>query len=121
MKIALVGDYDAAVMPLIDALACRLHGDAEAVELERGSRLDGIYQSEHIVEEYYCGYGVNPVYRSLFDDSRLLVCGRDGDGNPRAFELTDHRFFFGTAFRPERSVRSGATHPLVIAWPQAAA
>lgn len=102
-------------MPLISALACRLADEEERVLLQRGSRLAQIYQSETVVEQYNCGFGFNPDYRSIFVDSSLHFSAFDESGEPRAFELEGHRFFFATAFQPERSALHGLTHPLITA------
>lgn len=102
-------------MPLISALACRLADEGEKVLLQRDSRLAQIYQSETVVEQYNCGFGLNPDYRAIFADSSLRFSAFDENGEPRAFELDGHRFFFATAFQPERSALQGFTHPLITA------
>ena len=88
--------------------------------LQRGSRLAGIYQCERVDEEYHCGFGVNPDYLPIFADSDLRFCAFDGNGAPRALELQGHRFFFATAYQPERSALQHMTHPLITAFLMAA-
>ncbi|TNF86173.1 MAG: hypothetical protein JSU67_10250 [Gammaproteobacteria bacterium] len=107
-------------MPLITALSCRLSAQTDTVYLQAGSRLAQIYQTHRIVEEYNCGYGVNPDYVAVFAGTGLHFCAQDGNGDPRAFELDDHGFFIGTAFQPERSALHGITHPLITAFLMAA-
>lgn len=103
-------------LPLISALACRLSDQTDTIRLDRGSRIAEIYQTDRIVEEYHCGYGVNPDYLPLFANSELKFCARDDNGDPRAFELNANRFFFGTAYQPERSSLHQFTHPLITAF-----
>jgi len=103
-------------MPLISALACRLADQADTIYLDRGSRIAEIYQTERIAEDYHCGYGVNPDYLSLFANSEFKFSACDNNGDPRAFELSANRFFFGTAYQPERSSLHNITHPLITAF-----
>lgn len=105
-----------AQMPVITALPCRLADESDAVFLTQGSRLQEIYQSGKIVEEYNCGHGFNPDYLPLFANSGLRFSGFDERGAPRAFELPSARFFIGTAFQPERSALQQVTHPLIVAF-----
>ena len=107
-------------MPLVTALACRLSDAADAVVLQSGSRLAAIYQAEFVEEEYNCGFGLNPDYRSIFADSGLHFSAFDKKGEPRAIELDGHRFFFATAYQPERSALHHVTHPLITAFLMAA-
>jgi len=108
-------------MPLICALQCRLAGTRDAINLQAGTRAATIYQSQRIVEEYNCGFGVNRDYLPLFNDSGLVFSGYDDAGDPRIVELPWHRFFIATAFQPERSAFAGRAHPLVMALLRAAA
>lgn len=103
-------------MPLISALACRLADQTDTIYLDRGSRLAEIYQTNRIAEDYHCGYGVNPDYLSLFANSEFKFSARDNNGDPRAFELSTSRFFFGTAYQPERSSLHNIIHPLITAF-----
>lgn len=111
-----IEDEPQASMPLISALRCRLAEEADRVYLKAGSRVGGIYQAEEIVEEYNCGFGLNPEYLPIFDGSELEFCGHDASAEPRVFELAGNRFFVGTAFQPERSAFQGVTHPLISAF-----
>ena len=110
----------AAVMPLISALSCQLIEQGDVVRIHSPSQLYSIYQTKNINEKYHCSYGVNPQYLPLFEDSDLKFSGFDDAGEPRAFELVDHKFFIGTAFQPERSALTGDTHPLIEAFLRAA-
>lgn len=111
-----IEDNPQTSMPLIEALGCRLSDQADSVILDRDSRLAKIYQCERVVEEYNCGFGVNPDYLSIFANSDFHFCAQDQNGEPRAFELDKRRFFFGTAWQPERSSLQRITHPLITAF-----
>ncbi len=111
----------ATSMPLINALSCRLASERDAINLEPGSRAGEIYRQRRIVEEYNCGFGVNPEYLSHFVESELKFSGFDDAGGPRIAEIPLHRFFIATAFQPERSAFAGRAHPLVLALLRASA
>jgi len=107
-------------MPLISALTCRLADKADAINVERSSRVGEIYQSSRVIEEYNCGFGVNPDYLKIFAASELRFCGHDDHGEPRICEIKGNRFFVGTAYQPERSAFSHKVHPLITAFLMAA-
>lgn len=106
-------------MPLIGPLKCALIETDGGIVLQPGSRLAALYGTERVDEGYHCSYGLNPEYAPLFDGSALSIVAHDVEGDPRAFELAEHPFYFGTAFQPERSARLGVAHPLVAAFVRA--
>lgn len=107
-------------MPLISALVCKLHDEQASIQLTDTSMISRIYQSHSISEEYFCGFGVNRDYLSIFTAAGMQFTGFDIDGDPRALEIPAHRFFIGTAFQPERSASTGKPHPLIVAFVAAA-
>ena len=107
-------------IPLISEMVCALREESGRIYLNDGSALRKIYAASAIEEEYNCGYGVNAEYLSIFQGSDMIFSGYDGDNEPRALELTNHPFFIGTAFQPERSSLEQATHPLILAFLMAA-
>ena len=117
---ASIEDDPAATMPVIAALGCRLYDECGAINLERKSRAGDIYQTDRIIEEYHCGFGVNPELMHIFDNSGLKFSGYDDSGEPRLCEIPGHRFFIGTAFQPERSALRSSVHPLITAFLRAA-
>jgi CTP synthase (UTP-ammonia lyase) len=112
-------DPDAA-LPLIGPLACDLVEVAARIRIAPGSRLGTIYGTLDLEERYHCRFGLDRRYRAHFDASPLRIVGEDPIGEPRAFELDGHPFFFGTAFQPERSALAGRDHPLIAAFVRAA-
>lgn len=117
---ASIEDNPDTTMPVIAALGCRLYDESEAINIESESRAGQIYQADRIVEEYHCGFGVNPELMHIFDDSELKFSGHDDNGEPRLCEIPGHRFFIGTAFQPERSALEPRVHPLITAFLRAA-
>ena len=85
-----------------------------------GTRLHSICGSEDDSGQYYCNYGVNEEYEKQFQASGLRVSARGIQGETRAVELTDHRFFIATLFQPQLSSRPEAPHPFWLAFLRAA-
>lgn len=109
-----------AGMPLIAPLTCSLVGKTGRIVFAENSRLRAIYGVAEAEEAYHCNYGLNPDYETLLDKSAMFVSGRDEEGQVRAVELTDHPFFLGTLFQPERTALHGRIHPLIRAYVAAA-
>ena len=106
--------------PVITNLACALIEAGEVLQTISGTRLREIYGSEQIAETYHCSYGLNPDYMARLERAGLRVNVRGPNGEPRAVELVDHPFFFGTLYQPERSALAGKNHPLISAFVAAA-
>jgi len=105
-----------AEMPLLTPLVCSLVEQTEKITLREGTRIREIYGTGEIHEQFRCRYGLNPDCEKLFENTPLLICGRDDAGQVTAFEVTDHPFFFGTLFQPERSAFEARIHPLIKAF-----
>ncbi len=105
-----------AGLALIGRLSCELVEVTGRIRLAPGSRLASICGTVDLEEGYHCRYGLDPRHRSLFDSGPLRIVGEDEAGEPRAFELDGHPFFFGTAFQPERSALADRDHPLIVAF-----
>ncbi len=74
-------------------MACSLRGQELPVTVVAPSLASSLYQRTHVVERYYCRYGINPLYRSQFVSEPLTVAALDHDGEIRAFEVRDHPFW----------------------------
>ena len=109
-----------AAMPMITRLSCPLAGARASIRLKPGSRIQAIYGSIEVAENYNCNFGLNPRFESLLNDGKMIVSGRDEKGEVRAVELNGHRFYIATLFQPEQSALTGAAHPLIRAFVRAA-
>lgn len=119
------GSSHYVVTPLSCSLPNRREGGPKASGDERlkivpGSRLHSICGSEDDSEQYYCNYGVNEEYEKQFQAAGLRVSARGMQGETRAVELPDHRFFIATLFQPQLSSRPEAPHPFWLAFLRAA-
>jgi CTP synthase (UTP-ammonia lyase) len=109
-----------ATMPLVAPLSCALVETADSITLKPSSKLAEIYGQSEVTEMYRCRYGLNPEYVSLFENSALVISAVDKNNEARAFELSNHPFFIGVGFQPERSGLKGEVHPLITAFVKAA-
>jgi len=105
----------------VTPLSCSLAGKTMAVTLDAGSPIAEIYGRTQIEEQYYCNFGLNPVYEPTVHDGGLRIVGRDADAEPRIFTLPAHPFFVATLFVPSLTSTADRPHPLIIAFLQAAA
>jgi CTP synthase (UTP-ammonia lyase) len=130
-----IGDADSAendsasshqvVTPLSCALPRRREGGPkgsgdEELKILPGTRLRSVCGRVDAAEQYYCNYGVNEEYEKQFQAAGLRVSARGIQGETRAVELPDHRFFIATLFQPQLSSRPEAPHRLWMAFLRAA-
>ncbi len=90
------------------------------IGLAVGSLIREYGGSDHRIETERCRDGFNRDYAGLLAGQAVQISAWDADGDPRAVELRNHRFFIGTAFQPERSALRGENHPLITAFVKAA-
>lgn len=113
-------EYDPYASRLfISELTCSLAGREMRLRFTAASRVAAWYGNTTAIEQYYCNFGVNPEYVSLLSSGDLKVVGCDAEGEVRAVELPDHRFFVGTLYVPQMRSRPDAPHPLVTAFSRA--
>jgi CTP synthase (UTP-ammonia lyase) len=105
----------------VTALSCSLVGKTMEVRLKKESRAAGAYGADRSEEAFYCNFGLNPAYRSQLEEAGLDFTGVDVDGEARIIEHPLHPFFLATLFVPQARSVTGAPHPLVRAFCQAAA
>jgi CTP synthase (UTP-ammonia lyase) len=113
-------EHPEAELALIGRLSCELVEVKGRIRLTPGSRLAELCGTLELEEGYHCRFGLDPRHRARFDGGPLRIVGEDGAGEPRAFELEGHPFFFGTAFQPERAALEGRAHPIVTGLVRAA-
>ena len=101
--------------------APKLSGGVPEIRLRPGSYLAGYYGKEVVEEEFFCNYEVNPDFEWTAMEAGFPVVARGAAEECRAIESPAHQFFVATLFQPQLSSRSGAPHPLILAFVQAAA
>ena len=85
-----------------------------------GSRAFAAYGREHVEEQYYCNFGLNPAYQGQLHEGGLRIVGVDQDGEARIIEIPGHRFFLATLFVPQCTSSPAQPHPLILAYLDAA-
>ncbi|QBD76042.1 hypothetical protein EPA93_08490 [Ktedonosporobacter rubrisoli] len=111
-----------ASIQLITPLACTRTEVITNCLLVPDSRVATIYGASEITEQYgTCNYGPNAKFWPALEQGGMHISGVDSEGEARIIELSEHPFFIGTLFQPERSALKQLVHPLIKAWLQAAA
>jgi CTP synthase (UTP-ammonia lyase) len=100
----------------ISRLKCSLVGRTMTIRLEPDSMAARVYGTTTTREGYYCNFGVNPDYVSVFRSGKLRIVGSDEEGEVRLVELPDHPFFVGSLFLPQLKSTKEAPHPLICAF-----
>ena len=95
-------------------------GTVETVSLMGGSAARQIYGQDAVPEQFACNYGLNPLFRNVFEGSALHVAGVGPEGEVRLVELPTHPFYVATLFLPQVRSSAGEPHPLIMAYLRAA-
>jgi CTP synthase (UTP-ammonia lyase) len=103
---------DASLL-FVSPLSCAMRDTDGPIHFKPGSTLAAIYGTSDTVEQYNCGFGLNPQYRERLEDGHLSITATDDQGDARAIELADHPFFLATLYQPGRSALRGVRHPLI--------
>ncbi|MDQ6421296.1 hypothetical protein RB620_17870 [Paenibacillus sp. LHD-117] len=111
----------AASLLLVAPLTCSVSEKTQTFKLAPDSKVAAIYGKGEIAEQYgICNYGLNPEFAPLLEQAGMRIVGVDQNGETRIMEHSQHPFFVGTLFQPERSALNKIVHPLIKAFLQAA-
>jgi CTP synthase (UTP-ammonia lyase) len=92
------------------------------VRIASGSRLASIYGVGEAQEGYFCNFEVNREYQAALETAGLRPAAFGPQGEWRAIELPDRRFFVATLFQPQlTSVETGEPHPVLVEYVRQAA
>jgi CTP synthase (UTP-ammonia lyase) len=109
-------EYDPYASELfVSELTCSLLGQTMPVNLAPNSIARRCYGKNRVDENYYCNFGLNPIYRQTLEDGGLHITGVDDADEARVFELSGHPFYVATLFVPQARSTSQLPHPLVTA------
>jgi CTP synthase (UTP-ammonia lyase) len=78
-----------------------------------GTLLEAICGSGDLNEEYFCSLEANADFVPRWEAAGLVVAARGHDGEMRAFELSQRRFFVAALFQPQLSSSYERPHPLI--------
>jgi CTP synthase (UTP-ammonia lyase) len=79
-----------------------------------GTLVERLCGADDLRGEYFCSFETNRDFVRRWEDAGLRVAARGGDGEMRAFELPDRRFFVATLFQPQLSSSFDRPHPIVL-------
>ena len=105
----------------ISKLACSLVGKTQEIKIAPDSIAHRAYGKQEVMEQFFCNYGLNPVFRNEVNKGKLNITGVDPEGEVRIVELFDHPFYVATLFLPQVASKPESPHPLVLAYLKAAA
>ena len=89
--------------------------------LKEGTRSHHIYQNTEISERHRHRYEVNNTYRTLLEESGLILSGTSPDGHlVEMIEIQNHPWFIATQAHPEFKSRPYEAHPLFVGFIEAA-
>ena len=107
-------EYDAQSSKLfVNKLTCSLAGKTMDVYLKSGTLVHRLYAIEKTVENYYCNFGINPVFKDSLNHPQILISGIDQDKEIRVIELPNNKFFVITLFVPQTRSKLNQPHPLI--------
>lgn len=108
-------EYDPYASKLVvNPLSCSLAGQTLEIEItDKNSKTFKVFQSEQILEKYYCNFGLNPAYQDLLHSNGFKIVGTDKHKEARILELDNHQFFIATLFVPQDNSRTDRPHKLV--------
>jgi CTP synthase (UTP-ammonia lyase) len=69
--------------------------------------------SADFAEEYFCSFETNSDYVPRWEAAGLRVSARGAEGEMRAFELPEKRFFMAALFQPQLSSSYERPHPII--------
>ncbi|MBE9080017.1 CTP synthase [Romeria aff. gracilis LEGE 07310] len=100
---------------VLTPLECVIAGKKMMVHIQSGTMARQLYGTETAVEEYYCNFGINPIYRNSIESAGLKITGLDQDGEPRIFELQTaaHPFYIASLFVPQTASTAERPHLLI--------
>jgi len=108
-------EYDPYASNLVvNPLSCSLAGQTLNINItDKESRVYQIFNSDTIIENYYCNFGLNPDYQADLNKNGFEIVGSDNSNEARILELKGHPFFIATLFVPQVNSTFDNPHPLV--------
>jgi CTP synthase (UTP-ammonia lyase) len=100
---------------LISKLSCSLVEQEEQLAIiDKESILFDIIKKDKLTGKYFCNYGINSKYLDVLKSNGLKTTAISDDGQVRAFEIKNHRFFVGTLFQPALTSTIDDPNPLIM-------
>jgi CTP synthase (UTP-ammonia lyase) len=90
----------------------RLNG-TDVARVVPGTLLETLCGPGDMRPEYFCSYETNAAFIPRWEAAGLRVAARGAEGEMRAFELPQNRFFVAALFQPQLSSSFERPHPIV--------
>jgi CTP synthase (UTP-ammonia lyase) len=101
---------------VINPLTCSLKGQPLEIKIvDKNSLAYAVLQTDTIIENYYCNFGLNPEYQQQIHEAGFSMVASDEHKEARMVELKEHPFFIGTLFIPQANSTDEKPHPIVTA------
>lgn len=81
-----------------------------------GTLLERLCGSEDLRGEFFCSFETNASFVPRWEAAGLQIAARGANGEMRAFELPQNRFFVATLFQPQLSSSHQQPHPIVAGY-----
>jgi CTP synthase (UTP-ammonia lyase) len=81
-----------------------------------GTLLSSLCGTEDLRPEYFCNFETNAAFVPRWRAAGLRVAAHGGEGEMRAFELPEKRFFLATLFQPQLSSSYERPHPIIVGY-----
>jgi CTP synthase (UTP-ammonia lyase) len=78
-----------------------------------GTLLESLCGRADFAEEYFCSFETNADFIPRWQAAGMRVAARGADGEMRALELQQQRFFIATLFQPQLSSSYERPHPII--------
>ena len=115
-------EYGLGGVEVVSLLSCSLTESQIEISITPSSALAAIHDGERRrVERTHCSYGLAPDFAFVASSAGMSVAAVDDTGEVRAVERSDHPFYLGTLYQPQRSSTREHPHPLWVAFVNAVA
>lgn len=78
-----------------------------------GTLLGELCGAGELAEEYFCSFEINAAFVPRWLEAGMIIGAQGADGEVRAVELRDRRFFMATLFQPQLSSSYERPHPII--------
>jgi CTP synthase (UTP-ammonia lyase) len=109
-------EYGKGGVEVVSLLSCSLTESQIEISIAPGSLLATIHEGERRrVERTHCAYGLAEDFGFVASSAGMSVSAIDDTGEVRAVERSDHPFYLGTLYQPQRRSTREQPHPLWMA------
>jgi CTP synthase (UTP-ammonia lyase) len=120
------GSNNIVITPVVCALPGTQRGrpkmfGEDVVYPAAGTLVDQLCRTRELRGEYFCNFETNPEFVPRWEAAGLRIAARGSQGEMRAFDLPEKRFFLATLFQPQVSSSAQHPHPIVEGYLRACA